>query len=98
MPDKSSYFCILNERLNVMLNKLKPYMMPIAISIGAIFYIFFNALAFLTPYLIFAMLFLTYCNLEIKHMHLSPLHLWLILIQIFGSVAVFFALSPINIT
>jgi len=73
-------------------------MMPVAITIGAVFYVFFNSIAFLTPYLIFVMLFLTYCNLEIKHMHLSRLHLWLILIQIFGSVAVFFVLSPINVT
>ncbi len=81
-----------------MLKKLKPYMMPISIMIGAFFYIFFNKLAFLTPYLIFAMLFLTYCNLELKNMRLSRLHLWLILIQVFGSVAVFYALSPFNIT
>jgi len=55
-------------------------------------------LSFLTPYLIFAMLFLTYCNLKLKDLRLSRLHIWLILIQIAGSLAVFFALSPINIT
>jgi len=72
--------------------------MPISIVMGAIFYKFFMMLSFLTPYLIFVMLFLTYCNLKLKDMRLSRLHVWLILIQIFGSLAVFFALSPINIT
>jgi len=73
-------------------------MMPIAITVGAVFYKFFMMLSFLTPYLIFAMLFLTYCNLKLKDLRLSRLHIWLILIQIAGSLAVFFALSPINIT
>jgi len=72
--------------------------MPISIVMGAIFYKFFMMLSFLTPYLIFVMLFLTYCNLKLKDMRLSRLHVWLILIQIFGSLALFFALSPINIT
>jgi len=81
-----------------MLKKMKPYMMPISITVGAIFYKFFMMLSFLTPYLIFVMLFLTYCNLNLKDMRLSRLHIWLVLIQIFGSLAVFFALSPINVT
>jgi len=71
--------------------------MPISILVGAIFYKFFMMLSFLTPYLIFVMLFLTYCNLKVKDMRLSPLHLWLVLIQILGSLAVFFALSPFNV-
>jgi len=73
-------------------------MMPISITVGALFYKFFMALSFLTPYLIFVMLFLTYCTLHLKQMRLSPLHVWLILIQILGSLAVFFVLSPINVT
>ena len=72
--------------------------MPLSITVGAIFYKFFMMLSFLTPYLIFVMLFLTYCNLKFSKMRLSPLHLWLVLIQILGSLAVFFALSPINVT
>ena len=73
-------------------------MMPLSITVGAIFYKFFDMLSFLTPYLIFVMLFLTYCTLHLKQMRLSRLHIWLILIQILGSLAVFFILSPFNIT
>jgi len=65
-------------------------------TIGTIFYRFFGSLAFLTPYLIFVMLFLTYCKLDLKNIQLSPLHLWLILIQILGSVAAFLLLQPVN--
>ena len=73
-------------------------MMPLSIIVGAVFYKFFQTLAFLTPYLIFAMLFLTYCNLHFNQMRLSRLHIWLLVIQIFGSLAVFFVLSPFNLT
>jgi BASS family bile acid:Na+ symporter len=79
-----------------MLKKLKPYMMPIAITVGAIFYRFFNELSFLTPYLIFVMLFLTYCKLKMDDVRLSPLHAWLIGIQIIGSVAVYLLIRPFN--
>ena len=71
-------------------------MMPLAMTIGTILYRFFGSLAFLTPYLIFVMLFLTYCKLDLKNIQLSPLHLWLILIQILGSVAAFLLLQPVN--
>ena len=73
-------------------------MMPISITVGAIFYKFFMMLSFLTPYLIFIMLFLTYCNLKLRDMRLSRLHIWLVVIQILGSLAVFFVLSPFNFT
>ena len=71
-------------------------MMPIAITMGAIFYKTFDKLSFLTPYLIFVMLFLTYCNLKMKDIRLSSLHAWLITIQVLGSMVVYFILSPFN--
>ena len=73
-------------------------MMPIAMTLGAIFYSTFGSLSFLTPYLIFVMLFLTYCKLKFNEIRLSPLHLWLISFQIIGSVVVYLVISPINIT
>lgn len=72
-------------------------MMPIAITVGAIFYQFFDTLSFLTPYLIFSMLFLTYCTLKLNDIRLSGLHLWMIAIQMVGSLAIYFALAPFNV-
>lgn len=80
-----------------MLNKIRPYMMPAAMIFGGIFYSFLARFAFITPYLIFAMLFLTYCNLSIKNIRFSRMHFWLILIQIAGSLTVYFALRPFNL-
>ena len=73
-------------------------MMPIAMTVGALFYPFFGSLAFLTPYLIFAMLLLTYCRLEFSKIKGSPLHLWLILIQIGGGLGLFFLIQPFQPT
>lgn len=81
-----------------MLKKIKPYMMPVSMTVGAVFYKFFGQLSFLTPYLIFMMLFLTYCNLKLNDIRLSRLHLWMILIQILGSIGVYLLLNPINPT
>ncbi|MEI7503079.1 MAG: transporter [Paludibacter sp.] len=81
-----------------MLKKIKPYMMPIAMTLGAIFYPFFGGLSFLTPYLIFVMLFMTYCNLKLTDIRLSRSHLWLISIQIFGSLGIFLLINPFNTT
>ena len=71
-------------------------MMPIAMTVGATFYPFFGSLAFLTPYLIFGMLLLTYCKLDLSTIKPSPLHLWLIVIQIVGSVILYLLLNLFN--
>lgn len=79
-----------------MLKKIKPYLMPVTMLVGGIFYTFFGSLSFLTPYLIFLMLLLTYCNLSFRDIHFSKLHLWLILIQILGSILVYAIIAPFN--
>jgi BASS family bile acid:Na+ symporter len=81
-----------------MFKKIKPYMMPISMTVGAVFYKLFGQLSFLTPYLIFVMLFLTYCNLKLNDIRLSRLHLEMILIQILGSIGVYLLLRPIHPT
>ena len=48
------------------------------------------------PVLIFLMLFLTYCKVEISRMRLSWLHVWLLLFQLVGSIGVFMLLAPFN--
>jgi BASS family bile acid:Na+ symporter len=80
----------------VFFRKLKSYMMPITMIIGIVFYSFFSRFSFLTPYLIFTMLFITYCNIELKEIRLKKMHLWLILIQVVGCILVYGLLYPFN--
>lgn len=72
-----------------MLQKIKTWMLPLAMLSGAFFYEFFQQLAFLTPYLIFSMLFITYCKLSFQDLKFSRLHLWLLTIQIIGCLLVY---------
>lgn len=72
-----------------MLQRLKTWMLPLAMLTGAFFNDFFQQLAFLTPYLIFSMLFITYCKLSFRELHFSRLHLWLLLVQVAGSLLVY---------
>ena len=72
-----------------MLKFLKNWTLPIAMLVGAIGYPLFISLSFLTPYLIFTMLLLTFCKVSPCDLKPKPLHLWLLLIQIGGALAFF---------
>lgn len=78
------------------MNKIRPYMMPVAMLLGGVCYPFFSRLAFLTPWLIFTMLLLTYCNLSLRRVRPTAMHGWLISIQVLGSVAVYLLLRPLD--
>ena len=71
-------------------------MMPLAMTTGIIFHNYVSVLAFLIPYLIFIMLLFTYTKLSLKNIQFTKMHLWLIVVQIVGSVGVYFILNPIN--
>ncbi|MEG1587425.1 MAG: transporter [Bacteroidales bacterium] len=65
-----------------MLQKLKDWMMPLAMLTGGIFYNVFGYLSFLTPYLIFFMLLFTFSKLSPKGIRFSKLHFILLLLQL----------------
>ncbi len=79
-----------------MLKIIKNWTLPIAMLIGALAYPFFTSLSFLTPYLIFTMLLLTFCKISPHDLKISPLHLWLLLIQLGGSMLVYGMLCHID--
>ena len=49
----------------------------------------------LTPVLIAAMLFITFCRVDIRQMRLSWSHLWMLLIQFLGAALVYYAVTPL---
>ncbi len=79
-----------------MIRIIKSYTMPIAMVLGISFYSFFSLFSGVIPYLIFLMLLITYSKMDISEMRLKKMHLWLILIQVFGSIIVYLMLLPIN--
>ncbi|OAV69546.1 hypothetical protein Barb6XT_00415 [Bacteroidales bacterium Barb6XT] len=71
-------------------------MLPLAMLTGIAAYPLLSPLIFLTPFLVFAMLLLTFCKLSPRDIHIRPAHLWLLLIQLTGSIAVYAAICPFN--
>ena len=47
----------------------------------------------MTPYLLFVMLLFTFCRISPRAIRLKPMHWWLILVQVLGSVGVYAALA-----
>ncbi|MBR2326667.1 MAG: bile acid:sodium symporter [Alistipes sp.] len=51
-----------------------------------------------TPFFIFSMLFCTFCRVNIRDMRPQWLHLWLMVAQIVGSIAIYLLLRPLGDT
>jgi BASS family bile acid:Na+ symporter len=73
-------------------------MMPIAMGLGIIFHTLLSRLEFLTPYLIFIMLFFTYTKIDWREIRVTKMHIYLLFIQFFGSIGLYLLLSLYNIT
>ena len=86
------------SRLNISRQQIKNLMLPIAMVGGAVFYKWMGYLSFLSPYLIFMMLFITYCKLKIKDIKPGKEHLLLISVQLALAFCIYFILSPLNHT
>lgn len=50
----------------------------------------------ITPVLIFAMLFITFCRVKLREMRFSWLHVWLLFVQAVACAAVYFLLRPFD--
>lgn len=77
---------------------IKPWMLPIAMAAGILFHDFIDNLQFLAPWLIFVMLFITFCRVKPGEIKITSLTGGLIAVQIIGSAAAYFLLRPINET
>lgn len=64
-------------------------MMPIAMLVGIVLHPYLSYLAFITPALIFVMLFISYSNISLKSIRITRLHIYLLLIQVLGSILVY---------
>jgi bile acid:Na+ symporter, BASS family len=79
-----------------MLRILKTYMLLIAMCLGTIFHGFFATFAPIAPYLIFTMLLVSYCKVSIKDIRFERFHIYLLIIQLAGSAALYALLAPFN--
>ena len=71
-------------------------MLPLAMIGGAIFYKWMGYLTFLSPYLIFLMLFITYCKINYRDFKPKRFHLILLGVQMLLSAIVYLAVLPFS--
>lgn len=79
-----------------MIQKIKDLALPIAILLGLIFHRFIVQLNGITPWIIFILLYLTLCNIDLKKLKLSWLHLWVLGFQIVLSMVFYLAIKPFS--
>ena len=83
--------------LSSVIRILRNWTLPIAMVAGGIGYPFFQHLSALLPYLIFAMLTVTFCKVTLADIRITILHLILLCIQITGAIGVYYALHDFNV-
>jgi BASS family bile acid:Na+ symporter len=81
-----------------MVQKLKDFVLPIAILLGLLFHGFFGKLGSLVPWLVFFMLYFTLCSIDIKKIRISMLHIWVLVFQILISICVYYIIKPFDET
>ena len=75
---------------------IKPLMLPLAMLLGITLHSYMGYLAFLSKYLIFLMLLITYCKVSISNFKFDGSMWWLLAIQTIGALAVYFLLLIFN--
>jgi len=76
---------------------IKSWMLPLAMLTGTILHRFSGLLMPLVPFLIFCMLFLTFCRVEPRDLRLRGLHVWFVLMQTAMALLAYAALRPFNL-
>lgn len=77
-----------------MLKFIRDWMLLFAMLVGGIFYKVTGYISFLTPYLIFVMLLLTFSKLSPRDLRFNRLHWWLLTIQAVVSIGLYFLIAP----
>lgn len=78
----------------IALQRLKPWILPAAMLSGMIFHNHMGNIEVVAPYLIFIMLFITFCKVKPRELKITALSRWLLAVQIGGAIAVYCALLP----
>ncbi|WP_369808795.1 bile acid:sodium symporter family protein [Parabacteroides sp. Marseille-P3160] len=79
--------------MHKILRFIKEWMLLIAMFLGVAAYPLISYISFLTPYLIFTMLLVTFCKLSPRQILIHPAHIGLISIQLIGSLGAYFLLK-----
>lgn len=79
-------------KFGVVLKKLKTYALFISMLVGVLLHPLFAPVAWVTKYMLFCMLLITYCKVTPSTLRFERLHLWLGSLQLLGCLLVYAAL------
>lgn len=68
------------------MQRFRPYVLPVAIALGLLLHSFCARLSVLVPFIIFAILLLTFTAVDLRRLKIKQLDLWLMLFQVVVSV------------
>lgn len=98
--ESSNFALILSEtkimKMSLLRQRLKPWMLPIAMVAGMVFHDFMGRIEFIAPYLIFVMLFITFCRVRPSEFRITSLSWGLLSVQIIGAIALYLLLLPLG--
>lgn len=78
------------------MQKYKSYVLPVAIVLGLLLHRYCALFSFLVPYIIFAILLLTFAAVDIRRLRMTMLDVWLMLFQIVVSLALYLLLKSLG--
>ena len=85
------------QKIIVIANKIRQYVLPIAIILGLLLHEYCAAFNVVVPYIIFTILLLTFCAVDIRQLRFKPLFIWIILFQVVVSVGCYSLLRALNV-
>ncbi len=75
------------------MNRIRPYILPIAIILGLLLHRWCAMFSFLVPFIIFSILLLTFSAVDLRKLRLTMLDFWLILFQVVVSTGCYILIT-----
>ncbi|MCR5659926.1 MAG: transporter [Bacteroidales bacterium] len=79
------------------MQKIKSYVLPIAIVLGLLLHDYCAAFSVVVPYIIFAILLLTFTAVDIQKLRFKPMFVWILLFQVGVSLGGYALLKLLNV-
>ena len=76
-----------------MIKTLRTYALPIAMIAGFLAHDFATSMAFITPYLLFFMLLVSFCKLDIRSLRITPMYALMLAVQFIGVWLLYFVVG-----
>ena len=75
------------------MQRFRPYVLPIAIILGLLLHKWCAMFSFLVPFIIFSILLLSFTAVDLRHLRVTKIDLWLILFQVTVSIGSYLAIT-----